>query len=326
MALLSNSLRELLSTQGEIKPQLHSQPLFVTGCMRSGTTLLVNKLSQHPQLLKIGFELNQVWTEIGHAPCGSLECTFMENHNASFDAAFQMTNYFSDSIEASKSLKRTVMRAYNSYKLQEGRIFYDWKQVIPVNKSPHLINKIGFINTLFPESKIILIIRDIYGQSASQKFHFEDYYKSTGIYNTMISKHNECWNLTKTSSEGSYPGNFSSIPKMWLRLNQCAIEAIKRIPESQRIIIRYEDLIENQPEVLSKVFEHLNLNAKHQSQTNKIISRISSFKNTTTKGDPLKKWMTQLKEEEIASIDTVTQQEEYNLIEAFIQENNILSK
>ena len=35
--------------------------------MRSGTTFLVDKLSSHPQLLKIGVELNQVWTDIGGA-------------------------------------------------------------------------------------------------------------------------------------------------------------------------------------------------------------------------------------------------------------------
>lgn len=325
MALLNNSLRNLLNTHGEIKPQNHNYPLFVTGCMRSGTTLLVNKLSQHPQLLKIGFELNDIWTELGNAPCGSSECKFMENHDANYDTAFQMTNYFSDSIDSSKSFKRTIMRAYNSFKLQEGRIKYDWKNILPVNKSPHLINKIGFINSLFPESKIIFIIRDIYSQSASQKFHFEDYFQKTGIYNNMSLKNNECWNLSKLNSDLSYPGNFSTIPKMWLRLNLCAIESLNRIPTKQRIIIRYEDLIQNQEKVLSETFKQLDLRTEHQSKINKIINHKSSFKNTTTKGNSLDKWQTQLSPEEIEYIDEIALLNDYKNLELFIEQNNIIA-
>ena len=65
MIKLPKALRELFGTHGEPRATPLEQPIFVTGCMRSGTTFLVDKMASHPQLLKIGVELNQVWTDLG---------------------------------------------------------------------------------------------------------------------------------------------------------------------------------------------------------------------------------------------------------------------
>ena len=196
MFTLPSSLRNLLGTNSQILPEPQNMPLFITGTMRSGTTLLVNKLTQHPQLLKVGSELNEIWTEIGGANCLD-HCHYRNEGHADFRYSFQMSAYFFRFINQSKSIKRHLMRAVNVRKMQEGRIFYDWQNIIPVNKSTHLINKIKYVNTLFPESKFIFIIRDIYAQSSSLKYHFQDINKRTGKVNIMPDEKKDCWSISQ---------------------------------------------------------------------------------------------------------------------------------
>lgn len=109
MGLLNDNLREIFKTHGEPRASMVNPPLFITGCMRSGTTFLANKLATHPQLLKVGAELNQVWTDIGGADIRGA-CPHLTEADANMATAYQMSNYFFQYIEESKSWKRHLMR------------------------------------------------------------------------------------------------------------------------------------------------------------------------------------------------------------------------
>jgi len=87
MIKLNNSLRKLLKTEGEIPAKKANSPLFITGCMRSGTTFLVDNLSSHPQLLKIGSELNKAWEELTKAKMTS-ECNYLNTLDATNEDTF----------------------------------------------------------------------------------------------------------------------------------------------------------------------------------------------------------------------------------------------
>ncbi len=160
MSLLNPKIRELLNTHGEIKAYEYNMPLFITGCMRSGTTFLHNILARHPQLLKMGFELNYAWDKIGGAPILK-ECQYRNQTHASPEFTYNMTNYYYDFIKENKTLKRKLMRGVEIIQGKPNRISYDWDNIVPVNKSPHFMNKIKYITTLFPESKIILVISEL---------------------------------------------------------------------------------------------------------------------------------------------------------------------
>ena len=302
-------LRKILGTQGEPDPQLARLPLFITGTMRSGTTLLVNKLSEHPQLFKIGDELNHIWTEIGGASCVGI-CEHKNENEADNYYTYQMTNYFSQYIHKSKNTVRKLMRLYWYQKHNIGRINYDWDEIVPMNKSTHLMNKIGYVNGLFPGAKIILIIRDIYGQSSSQKFHFDEDFKKRQMYNFVPDDTMGCWtrrkikNVDDLNTDKVYPGNFSVIPAMWLRLNSIALDKINELPEPQRLVISYEDLVQNQSAVLKKVFGFIGLNPGHEHEVEKICNQVMKFRNTTTAGNPLNKWKKLLSVNEIEQINT----------------------
>jgi hypothetical protein len=317
MLKLPSFLRSILGTHGEIPAKQINSPLFIVGCMRSGTTLLVDKLSTHPQLLKIGSELNDVWTDIGGAKIGAT-CDYKLAKDANSFFTYQMSNYFFQFIHESRSFKRYLMRANALKNRKTGRIRYDWNNIIPVNKSPHLMNKIGYVDGLFPNSKILLIMRDIHAHSASMKIHFDNESKKRSIQWEYSDEHGTCWSRNnksdKLDSTNSYPPNFKVIPKMWIKLNHLALNSLRELDSDKYAVIGYEQLINEQSGTYSKIFSFLNLDEKHASVEKQIMGDTVKYKNTTTAGNPLNKWKKTLSPEEINAIDDVIKenQKEYD--------------
>jgi len=324
MSKLKSNLKAVLGTKGQLTAQKINSPLFVTGSMRSGTTLLVNLLTAHPQLLNIGYgsELNEVWDKIGGANILHT-CDYKSKEDANGEHTYQMGNYFQQCVNDSKSLKRHLMRAKSVWNKKISRVNYDWENIVPVNKSTHLMNKVDYVSALFPKSKFIFIIRDIYSHCASMKIHFEDEFRTNGNIFYFPEDTRSCWTtINKNTTTEKYdvnncfPENFGLIPKMWIRLNKLALESFNNNPSTSFIIIRYEDLVSKQNETLQKVFDFLDLKAEHQQETGKIINTNITYKNTTTTGNPLNKWKKNLTPNEINTIESVISehQEDYDAI------------
>lgn len=320
-------LRNTFGTHGEPDPKPLAAPVFVTGCMRSGTTFLVDKMTSHPQLLKIGVEMNAIWDSIGGAPIKGT-CAHRTAEDASAEYTYQLTRYIADFISQSQTLKRKAMRRYAKYYHGLGRSSYDWDHIIPVNKSPHLMNKLGYVAGLFPSSTLVLIIRDVYSHSASMKFHFEKLQKADGRRYFLSPDPTTCYGQTYEdvpSDARSFPEDFKIIPEMWMRMNALAIQEFESANFAQKIVIRYEDLVSQQGEVLQRLFDALDLLPEHKGEADAIAKRATQLVNTTTKGDPLIKWKTQLNEAEIQEVSaTVTaHQTTYDSIQNFVAKNAI---
>ena len=315
-------LRDLLGTHGEPKAEPYAAPLFVTGAMRSGTTFLVDKLASHPQLLKIGSELNAVWTEIGDAPIVG-RCAHRSAGELKPVALYRMSRYFQAFIDEAKTTKRQWMRRYTRVYDGLGRAHYDWQHLIPVNKSPHLMNKLGYVGAMFPEGTLILIVRDIHSHSASMKVHFDKWHARDGRVYTVPDDPMDCWSSAKNAepTEQGYPGNFKRIPEMWIRLNALALRELEASGFKQKIVLSYEDLITDQAKVLSALFDTLPLRKAHQDEAFKISKRATVLVNTTTKGDPLKKWESQLSTEEKQGIEDAIakNRDDYNFIRESVE-------
>ncbi|MEL0026717.1 MAG: hypothetical protein VW775_06565, partial [Schleiferiaceae bacterium] len=82
MIRLPKFLRKALKTHPQPPSREVEPPLFITGAMRSGTTFLVSKVVTHPQLLKVGDELDKVWNHIGGAQIGA-KCVYKTAEDAS---------------------------------------------------------------------------------------------------------------------------------------------------------------------------------------------------------------------------------------------------
>ena len=327
MIKLPKALREIFGTHGEPEAVPLEQPIFVTGCMRSGTTFLVDKMASHPQLLKIGVELNQVWTDLGGASIKE-RCHYKTADDASPVYTYQMARYFADFISQSQSLKRKAMRRYLKHYHGLGRASYDWSHIVPVNKSPHLMNKLGYVGALFPKSTLIVIVRDIYSHSASMKFHFDKLHRQDGRTYFMEPSPESCYSQTTNEVPFNgigYPGDFSIIPQMWMRMNKLALKEFESAKFERKILISYEELVTNQQAVLSKLFAALDLRDIHSEVAQNIAKQATILVNTTTKGDPLKKWKKQLSPAEIEAIDTVLLQhkEDYTFVQDFVQTHQL---
>ncbi|MEZ4771901.1 MAG: sulfotransferase [Bacteroidia bacterium] len=330
---MNESLRKFLRLETEIPPKVFPAPLFIAGCMRSGTSLLVDKISQHPQLLKIGMELNDIWSAIGEAPCVGY-CMHRDESHASFSAATNMAHYFDRFIADAKSGRRYLMRVSNLFRFGSGAFSYDWDHLIPVNKSPHLTNKLRYIHTLFPQSKIVLIIRSIEGHCASTKVFFDREYELLKRINYIPQDPKGCYTRFSEdiTPEGvipdrCYPGDFSVIPEMWIRLNALGLRDLLSLPEDSVRIISYEDLVNRQSEVLGKLFDFLDLNPAHHNHSEKIKTSGLKVINTSTSGDPLKKWKKHLSDQELATINQTIEnfRPDYDFITQSLNEKNILA-
>ena len=330
MIKLPAFLRDFFGTHGEPEARAVNAPLFVTGCMRSGTTFLVDKLASHPQLLKIGVELNKVWTDIGGASIKGT-CEHKVAGDASPEYTYQMATYFADFVRESQTLKRKAMRRYSKYFHGLGRASYDWDHIVPVNKSPHLMNKLGYVGALFPQSTMIIIVRDIYSHSASMKYHFEKLHKADGRTYFMEESLTACYSQTHgqvPEGKAAYPGDFSIIPQLWLRMNKVAFDELDRASFTKKLVVSYEDLVMNQKGTLAAIFEALELRHEHDKVAKEIAEKATVLVNTTTKGNPLEKWKKQLSAEEISAIDAVVegQSEDYKFIRASLDRLKIQPK
>lgn len=301
--------------------------------MRSGTSLLVDKISQHPQLLKVGMELNDIWTAIGQAPCVGY-CEHRDESHASFAAAANMAHYFDRFVADARSTRRYIMRVSNLFRFGSGAFSYDWDHIIPVNKSPHLTNKIRYVHTLFPEAKIVLIIRAIEGHCASTKVFFDREYQLIQRVNYIPRDQHGCYTRFPEGFQPEgvipgrhYPGDFSVIPEMWIRLNALGLREILSLPPEKYCIISYEDLVNRQPEVLQRLFDFLQLRAIHTAKAEKIKTSGLKIINTSTSGDPLKKWEKYLtaEEQEIMGQTIKNFQGDFDFITQTLNEKNILA-
>ena len=296
--------------------------------------MLVDKLTQHPQLLKVGVELNDIWTSIGGAPCIS-PCAYRDETDAVPEAGQNMAAYFAEFIRKSKTVRRHLMRAKNYFREKKGSIFLDWDHLIPVNKSPHLTNKLRYVHALFPQSKILFIIRSIEGHSASMKIHFERDYKRLGLVSWMPENEEGCYSrlpegqVPADAAPGRcFPGDFSVIPEMWIRLNARALEDLTTLPEDRYRVIVYEDMVLNWEESLKSIIDFLGLDPRHQAATEKIVHSQMKIINTTTKGNPLEKWKKALSEQEVEQLREVIEanRQTYERIQSRIQQYTLASQ
>lgn len=144
-ALKYNFLRYLAEwtvrqSSSDEQPQQLPLPVFVIGCGRSGTTILGQVLSAHPEVYYL-FEPYHLWAAID-------PMTDVLNLYHRLDAHFLMNA--SHSTEESKIRFNRLIRGSQQNKGVR----------IVVEKTPLNAMRIGYLNALAPRSKFIHIVRD----------------------------------------------------------------------------------------------------------------------------------------------------------------------
>jgi hypothetical protein len=131
------------------------KPIFLVGCMRSGTTMLADLLGQHPNIIHCPFELRGVWSRAGNVPMASpkthdRKCPCLKETDVRPGQAERLSRAFIAEMKKNKGSRNINHATF-------------------LNKNPHLGNKLPFVNALFPDARFIWIYRDMPSVAASLK-------------------------------------------------------------------------------------------------------------------------------------------------------------
>jgi hypothetical protein len=229
--------------------EFNKKALFIGGAAKSGTTLLVSLLDNHPQLVVLPEEtgylehrqhyrrlkdpkarLEYLLTNTGLKGLGAGKVK-VENTGSSADARdygqfdhqcfFSLAREFVDQPWINDSLLFSEMvRAYGI------ALGADWRNCIHwVEKTPRTETCLETLDELFPDARLIQMVRDPRAVFASFKNRIMNQYGT----------HSKSHRLPR-----SWNNSARQIPRLW------------RDP-SRFLVIRYEDLIQNPRETLEKI-------------------------------------------------------------------------
>lgn len=241
---------------GDVK-KVH-KPVFIVGCGRSGTTMLFDLLSNHPEFARThGYpdgEDHEGW--IKHGKCvmagignptnqkfgnginGYQYCLHMTQEDVTDNIVSDMHDYYWNDVLCGDAKKRVL------------------------NKQPHLSNKLDYLLGIFPDAKIIHIVRDCQPMVASW-IAIMDQVPSLMVYVPQDEEFPCLWLMQKPETSVAinrinrhsrfYPGGGAeSFADYWRKVNDGVIKQMVGM-ESQLLSIRYEDLIEQPHKIAAKL-------------------------------------------------------------------------
>lgn len=255
-------------------------PLFVVGCMRSGTTVIHEMLTRYfPRATDIeagDFEGRVFWQRRG------------------FNIGSPKTGTHCDSYDGTTVTdeQKREMREYARRRQAGDRHI--------INKNPHLSNKIGLLNSVFPGARIVHLVREDVAVVASMKLRLRSAYEGHNFDGTPFVHYwpdeatAPCWSCVRCGStrRGAeplkrrlrrlllrwgaraplhadagefrrrypdpsryYPGaGFRRIPEYWIRTNADIVRHVEAARMHDRYLaVNYTDLVTRPRDTLARI-------------------------------------------------------------------------
>ena len=285
-----------------------SQPIFVLGCMRSGSSYFSTVLAEHPNLVLLSDYLgpvDRIFSSVGGMPCEDVEkgCPYLDETHIDLGKIVNLGVSLTSSILNEKSAGALSRRLRFRLRTKSGGVFKKWSdQTRVLIKSTHMLNKIRYLNTIFPDAFYVLLIRDIYSHSYGIKMHFQEMLRRRGLRYYFEEMGKSCWirKEHKIEKKGYVDPltEFSAIPKMHIRLNNAAYEDLKFVAPERYIVIKFGDFVDNLAGEISKVWNFLGLPRRNLSLRSRRI-----FNSGT--GNPMLAWKQGLSEREKTVIERI---------------------
>jgi len=224
-------------------------PIFVIGVARSGTSLLSLLLDAH-SAIAIPYESHFIVPFAGkHLDFSTTQSRTIivqeilrQKYVKHWDVKLEVDDF---DIGNCSSLANTIHELYSAYARKRGKLIWG-------DKTPSYVTEIDTLHRLFPNAKYIHLIRDGRDVAASLQ--------------------KQWWG----------PKDFVSAIEYWERSVVLATKMLRMLPSSQRIMLRFEDLIINPEEEIQKVlsflgleYEESMLNSYYQSTESKVGSRAT---------------------------------------------------
>ena len=258
-----------------------SRPIFVLGCMRSGTSYFSTVLAEHANLILLSDYLgpvDRIFSTVGGMPCEDIDkgCPYLDETNIHFGKIINLGVSLSSFLFNEKSVGAFLRRLRFRLRTKSGGVFKRWNdQTQVLIKSTHMLNKIRYLNAVFPNASYVFIIRDIYSHSYAIKTHFQEMLRRRNLNYYCEQSGKSCWirKESKIEKEGYIDPleNFSVIPEMHIRLNTTAYEDLKNVAPERFIVIKFDDIAGDLSGQISKVWNFLGLPEKKISLRNRKV-------------------------------------------------------
>lgn len=259
-----------------------SRPVIIIGCNRSGTTLLYNNLSAHPETWSLYLESQDVFhrhfpvhDELGDrvsTPATPevadqiLETLYERSHNKEFFQQFPVLRHVPP-----KLFQRPL------------RAFYRRPPIRLVEKTPANAFRIPLLTSIFPDARYLYVVR-----------RGED----------VVSSLMEGWKRWSRTADKSweYTGWHYLVPPGWRQLarrglaeicalqwtesNRCAWTDLQTLAASQFLLLRHEEMIEAPQVTYRTILQFCELNS--YPSFDRLLANLGS-RLFTTGGSPPKK-------------------------------------
>ena len=219
-------------------------PVFVVGCSRSGTTITYETLAAASRFLSFGYEIPQFWDGL-YGPLNNgweSEAATVENARPEHrDAAFR---FFYQHLGTGQVLDKTC---------------------INVMRIPYLLK-------LFPKARFVFIHRDGRDNISSMMdgwrkgrvdggFGLTQFFGPSPQPVAINGGEFSEWHFFLPPGWRDY--NDASLEEVcafqWISANQLALKAKEKVPQTQWIQIRYEEMVDDPLAVFGSVFEQLDV-------------------------------------------------------------------
>lgn len=222
------------------------EPVFLTGTVRSGSTLLARCLGTHPGLYYAGFELSREWSDLGGV---SIACPDTEDSHCPERSGRSLDT------EAVSRLERGLAAIVAAKGRVGARL---------LNKNPHLWNKLKLVVEAFPDAGLVITSRDIRSTVASILKLWQWLHETRGIRHYLPPDSSACWDcIPPRSPEGIdsrrlFPGgDVQVLAEYWLRCYE-RIEADVHL-FSRREVVKHRDFIIAPDSTLNTLWNGLGL-------------------------------------------------------------------
>jgi hypothetical protein len=259
-----------------------SDPVFVVGCSRSGTTVTYETIAMSSQLLSFGHEIPEFWDNL-----------WGPHHNDWESEAA--------GAEHARPEHRDAAQRYFFQRLGLGTV---------LDKTCINVMRVPYLHALFPDARFVYIHRDGRDNISSlmDGWLHDGHFALAKLLGPFPCAVNIDGGAFREWSFFLPPGwrDYNEAPLeevcafQWRTANRLALEASKHIPAKQWIRLRYEDIFDRPLEMFREVFERLEL--RFEDAIRRRCATLDVRPTSIVKGAPKKqKW----KEQHAAKIERI---------------------
>lgn len=278
------------------KRPLLRQPIIILGCNRSGTTLLFNNLSAHPETWSLYIESQDIFyrhhptnAEMGDRVTDPPDQEEAQDIERYLYAHGHNKEFFKDTPVLGRISRKLLQRPVNPlYKRAPLRL---------VEKTPANTLRVPYLAAMFPDAKWLFLVRR--GEDVVSSL-MEGWKNWSGIGDSPW--HYTRWHYLVPPGWREYVGKplHEICAFQWMESNRTAWEDLNRVAPGQFLLLRHEELMAEPPAGYDRIREFCELPSS--AYFDQVVANIQSRVFTTGGSAPRREKWREMHEAEVESV------------------------